>query len=258
MSTAVLESHLSHGRVERRPSLLRLTAVELRKMVDTRAGFWLLLSIFSLTVAALVTAYFAGSAEDHTFKAMFALAAFPSALLLPIVGILLVSSEWAHRTTLITFTLVPRRDRVLAAKLFAGVVLGIIALVIAAGLAALGAAIAQADPADAWSMSPQALGQLTLYVIASMLMGVGFGVALLSSPVAIVLYFLMPMGAIAVSAIPWFEDIVPWLDWWSSVSILADKPLSSTEWAHAGTSLAAWVLLPLIVGLWRITRSEVS
>ena len=65
-------------------------------MVDTRAGFWLLLTIFGLTVAALVTAYFTGSAEDHTFKQMFVLAAFPSALLLPIVGILLVSSEWAH------------------------------------------------------------------------------------------------------------------------------------------------------------------
>ena len=91
-----------------------------------------------------------------------------------------------------------------------------------------------------------------------MLMGVAFGVALLSSPVAIVLYFLMPMGAIAVSAIPWFDGVVPWLDGWSSVSILADKALSSTEWAHAGTSLAAWVLLPLIVGLWRITRSELS
>ena len=73
---------------------------------------------------------------------------------------------------------------------------------------------------------PAALGQLTLYVIASMLMGVAFGVALLSSPVAIVLYFLMPMGAIALSAIPWFDGAVPWLDWWSSVSILADKPLS--------------------------------
>lgn len=258
MSTAVLESHLSVRDVERRPSLLRLTAVELRKMVDTRAGFWLLLSIFGLTVAALVTAYFAGGPEDHTFKEMFVLAAFPSALLLPVVGILLVSSEWSNRTTLITFTLVPRRVRVLAAKLGAGVVLASIALVIALGLAALGAAIAQPDVDGAWSISPQLFGQLTLYVIASMLMGVAFGVALLSSPVAIVLYFLMPMGAIAVSAIPWFDGVVPWLDWWSSVSILADKPLSSTEWAHAGTSLAAWVLLPLVVGVWRVTRSEVN
>ena len=66
-------------------------------------------------------------------------------------------------------------------KVFAGGVLASIALVIAIGLGALGAAIAQPDVNGAWSISAQFFGQLTLYVIASMLMGVGFGVALLSS-----------------------------------------------------------------------------
>ena len=37
-----------------RPSLPRLTAVELRKMTDTRAGFWLLL-ITGFLAAAIVT-----------------------------------------------------------------------------------------------------------------------------------------------------------------------------------------------------------
>ena len=41
-------------------------------------------------------------------------------MLLPIVGILLVSSEWSQRTALITFTLVPQRMRVMSAKLAAG------------------------------------------------------------------------------------------------------------------------------------------
>jgi ABC-2 type transport system permease protein len=258
MSTAVLESRVSRLDVEKRPSLWRLTAVELRKMVDTRAGFWVLLGIFGLTVAALVTMFFAGSADDHTLKNMFVLAAAPSAILLPIVGILLVSSEWTQRTTLVTFTLVPRRARVLAAKVFAGVVLASVALLIALGLGALGTAIARPEAHGTWSLSPESFGQVALYVTASMLMGVGFGVLLLSSPLAIVLYFAMPIGLSAIGAIPWLRDIVPWLDWWSSVSILADKPLDATQWAHAGTTLAVWVVLPLIVGLWRITRSEVA
>ena len=33
------------------PDLARLTAVELRKMTDTRAGFWLLLAVVVLTIA---------------------------------------------------------------------------------------------------------------------------------------------------------------------------------------------------------------
>jgi ABC-2 type transport system permease protein len=258
MSTAVLEPQLSRHDVESRPGLGRLTAVELRKMVDTRAGFWLLLGIFGLTVAGLVTAYFTGSADDHTFKNMFVLAAAPSAILLPIVGILLVSSEWTQRTTLITFALVPHRARVLAAKVIAGAVLASLALLIAVGLGALGTAIAQPEVNGTWSLSPEFLGQVALYATASMLMGVGFGVMLLSSPLAIVLYLLMPIGASAIGAIPWFDGIVPWLDWWNSVSVLADKPLDATEWARAGTTLAMWMMLPLLIGLWRITRSEIT
>jgi ABC-2 type transport system permease protein len=258
MSTAVLESPLSDQNIERRPSLVRLTAVELRKMVDTRAGLWVLLGIFGLAVAALVTAFFAGGADDHTFKNMFVLAAAPSAILLPVVGILLVSSEWTQRTTLITFALVPRRVRVLAAKVFAGVVLASVALVISLGLGAVGTALAQPDVTGTWTLSPEFLGQVGLYVTASMLMGIAFGVMLLSSAPAIVLYFVMPIGLSAIGAIPWFDGIVPWLDWWGSVSVLADKPLDATEWARTGTTLALWVVVPLLAGLWRITRSDLS
>jgi len=54
------------------------------------------------------------------------------------VGILLVTSEWSQRASLITFTLVPHRSRVLAAKLLAGVSLAVIGfqVCLAAGLLA--------------------------------------------------------------------------------------------------------------------------
>src|SRR4051794_3662296 len=34
--------------------------------------------------------------------------------------------------------------------------------------------------------------------------------------------------------------------------------LSPTQWAQAGTALALWMLLPLLIGTWRITRREVA
>ena len=37
------------GRTEVRPPLSRLTRVELRKMVDTRSGFWLQLAVAALS-----------------------------------------------------------------------------------------------------------------------------------------------------------------------------------------------------------------
>jgi ABC-2 type transport system permease protein len=34
--------------------------------------------------------------------------------------------------------------------------------------------------------------------------------------------------------------------------------MSATQWAHAGTSLAIWMVLPLLIGAWRITRGDVT
>jgi hypothetical protein len=34
--------------------------------------------------------------------------------------------------------------------------------------------------------------------------------------------------------------------------------MSPTQWAQAGTSLAIWMVLPLLIGAWRITRYEVT
>jgi len=46
----------------------------------------------------------------------FALAITPGSILLAIIGILRVSSEWSQRTALITYTLVPKRMRVMAPR----------------------------------------------------------------------------------------------------------------------------------------------
>jgi hypothetical protein len=34
--------------------------------------------------------------------------------------------------------------------------------------------------------------------------------------------------------------------------------MSATQWAHAGTSLTIWMVLPLLIGAWRITRREIT
>lgn len=34
--------------------------------------------------------------------------------------------------------------------------------------------------------------------------------------------------------------------------------MSGTQWAHAGTALALWLLLPLLIGAYRVTRRDVS
>ena len=45
-------------------------------------------------------------------------------MLLPILGIMAATAEWTQRTGLVTFTLEPRRGRVVLAKALAALVLG--------------------------------------------------------------------------------------------------------------------------------------
>src|SRR3954464_5921764 len=112
-----------------RPGVGRLTRVELRKMLDTRAGFWLQVATVGLTVVAVVIRLAVGNPQDHTFRSVLEVGPAAARLLLGGLGILLVTPEWSQRTGLITFTLVPVRSRVLAAKLLASIALSLATLV---------------------------------------------------------------------------------------------------------------------------------
>ena len=58
----------------RAPGSTRLTAVELRKMTDTRAGFWLQLAVVALTVVVVATACLFARPEDQTLRSMLSIA----------------------------------------------------------------------------------------------------------------------------------------------------------------------------------------
>ena len=103
--------------VHARPGLGRLVAVELRKMLNTRAGFWLQIAMVALTALAVIARRVIGDGGDHTFACVLDVGLQPAAVLLPVAGILLVTSEWSQRTGMITFALVPVRSRILGAKL---------------------------------------------------------------------------------------------------------------------------------------------
>ena len=102
-----------------RPSAARLTAVELRKLVNTRSGFWVMLGVAAVTVALALVNGLANGGRDATYTHVFHDTLLPAAYLLPLLGVLAICGEWTQRTTLTTFTLVPVRPRVLLAKALA-------------------------------------------------------------------------------------------------------------------------------------------
>jgi hypothetical protein len=139
----------------------------------------------------------------------------------------------------------------------AAVVLSAAALVGCLAIAALGTAIAAPGLEHTWSLPVGFLFQVAVFVVTSLVTGVGFGALFLSSAPAIVLSFVLPLGWSALGSIPALEGTARWLDGSRSLSPMTEHLMSATEWARAGTTLAVWMLLPLAIGLWRIMRSEI-
>jgi ABC-type transport system involved in multi-copper enzyme maturation permease subunit len=226
-------------------------------MVDTRAGFWLQAAVAALTLLVVVLFCAFAHADDRNLWETFADAAIsPASVLLPVLGVLLVTSEWSQRTAMITFALVPERGRILAAKLVAGVLLALGAVAVCLPLSALGMLVAPGS-GDVWSLPPEALGRAILSVVLGMLIGLAFGTLLLNSAPAIVLYFVLPFVSAGVAAIPHVEPVAIWLDPTSSLSHLTADTMSGRQWAHLGTTLVLWLVVPLAVGAWRMARGEV-
>ena len=251
MTTAALS--LPAGRDER-PGLARLTLVELRKMTDTRAGFWLLLVVLALTVLVVLAFAIWADEEVRDYESMLAIGLQPASILLPVVGILLVASEWSQRTAQITFALVPHRMRVVAAKLLAGIVLALAALVFAMLMAVIGTVVAGAS--DAWSIDAKIFGQLVFYVVTAMIGGIAFGALFLASAPAIVLYFVAPIAWSIVGSFSFFKGPAEWLDSSRTIGPMVEEVLSAGDWAKVGTTLLVWMVLPLAIGMWRISRGD--
>ena len=195
-----------------RPGLGRLVAVELRKMVDTRAGLWLQITMVALTAAVVIARRVFGEGGDHTFAGVLDVGLQPAAVLLPITGILLVTSEWSQRTGMITFALVPVRSRVLVAKLIASLVLALATLVMAVAVVAAGVLVASPGLDGTWSDAATLIGQSAIFLTTGMVIGVAFGAVLLASTPAIVALFALPIAWTAVASLSVFAGVAPWLD----------------------------------------------
>ena len=237
----------------------RLIGVELRKMADTRAGMWLLIAIGVVTAAIVTIFFFAAPDDQRTFLGFMGTTAAPQGFLLPVLGILLVTSEWGQRTTLTTFTLEPSRLKVIAAKVVAALLLGLVAIVVAVALAALATVLA-GEP-GAWdNIGLDDFAKFGLLQMSGVLQGLAFGLIFLNSAAAIVTYFVLPL-AFSIVATLWsaLRDAAPWVDLGTSQQpLFSGVNLTGDQWAQLATSSAIWILLPFVAGLVRVMRAELK
>ena len=239
---------------ERRPGFGRLTRIERRKMLDTRSGQWFGIAVAAVTLLTVIITSQVNGERDATLARLFNNSVQPAAILLPVLGVLLVCGEWSQRTVLTTFTLVPDRARILRAKLAASIVAACAAFAICLACSIIFGEFVPA-PDGAGSLSLVVVAQGLLFLVATMVIGVAF---MLSAP-AIVIYLLLPTAWDALSStIHPLKTLSHWLAIGPTLGPLATHSFSATDWAHAGTTLALWMVLPLIVGVWRSARRDVN
>ncbi|MFC5729669.1 MULTISPECIES: ABC transporter permease subunit [Nocardioides] len=243
----------------------RVLEVELRKMFDTRSGFWLMASIVIASAIATVVTVTLGDRGSLTFDSFAASVGSPMSIVLPIIGVLAVTSEWSQRTALTTFTLVPGRGRVILAKLVNVLMVGVVSMLIALGVGALGnlvnAAITGDDPV--WDIAASTFAQIVLANELGMLLGFALGLLMRSSPAAIVGYFVVNLvlpglsGALAASQ-EWWADNAGWFDINQTRFLLFDSTLTGQEWTQLAVTSLIWIGLPFAIGLRLVMRSEVK
>lgn len=268
MSTTTLDSPVAAVPARRLRSTepiptTRIIGVELQKMFDTRSGFWLLaggalVSVIATIITALV--------DPHLNYSAFAAAiGAPLSVILPMTGILAVTSEWSQRTGLTTFTMVPHRGRVIAAKLAATLLVGIATIAIAFSVGALGNVVGSAIAGQHTVWDIGFVNALTIFLAdgLGMLMGFTLGVLIRNSPGAIVAYFVyalvLPAAFGALSAFQaWFRHAHGWVDFRFASSQLYDSGVTGTDWAHLAVSGLIWLVIPLAIGLRMVVRSEVK
>lgn len=266
MSTATLHAP-SHSAVTPDAAVTgipfgRLLRVELRKLVDTRAGFWLLAAIGIITVAVIGVFLFAAEPDQLTYLNFIGATATPQSLLLPVLGILAVTTEWTQRTGLVTFTLEPSRARIAVAKLVAVVLVGLLAVVVALGVAAVGnvAGMVLMDGSGSWSIEAANIRDFSVLQLIAVVQGFAFGMLLMNTAAAIVLYYVLPIAwNVLFTLVGSLESSAPWLDFNTAIGpVYEGHTLQGDDWAHVAVSGSIWVLLPLALGLVRLLRREVK
>lgn len=245
----------------------RLVSVEVRKTYDTAAGRWLLITIGILTTVVMGIALAVSTVQniDMNYGTFIATTAYTTSILLPILGILVVTSEWGQRTAMVSFTLEPSRGRVIGAKLAAGLILALGAAlyaVVTGAVANLIYAGIEGVPASWEFGAPMFFGFLGVQTL-GMITGFGLATLLLSTPAAIVVYFvysfvLPALFAIGAQFLSWFADVAKWIDFGGAQAPLAAGTMHGADWAHLAVAGVIWLVLPLVIGLWRVLRAEVK
>jgi ABC-2 type transport system permease protein len=246
-------------------NLLRSEFLKLRTAPRTTLG--LTLGLLAITVLGSASTASSASGEFGNNSAVWDLMelASISAVFTLILGILIVTWEYRHGTITPTLLAAPRRERVMAAKLFTALVTGAVLAVVCLGLA-LGIAAVWLGGLDIERGQWELAGRIVLGAALWSAFGLGIGAAIQSQVGTIVsslIWFLLVENILSV--IPRVERIADYLPGSaidrlvSTEALRNDAGTVSTAYGLWGAALlaTAYVVGALVIGTVLVQRRDV-
>lgn len=193
-----------------------------------------------------------------------------------LIGTLMVTAEFRHKTLTPTFLATPKRGLVLWAKMLVGILLGVLygVIGIAASVGASAGFLAgygldtEFLSVDTWAM----LGRMLLAYVLWVLVGIGVGVLVRNQVGAIVgvlvfTQFLEPVGRAAAAFVEGLSDVTQYLPGAASDALVGASVFSmstpgatvaSLEWWVGGLVLLGYAVVFIVLGQLFSWRRDVS
>ncbi|GAA2034906.1 ABC transporter permease [Terrabacter terrae] len=260
---------------------------ELRKLFTTRLWWGMAIAVFVAGAAFAVLFAFVftsdavrgpGAAAAPQTDAALAKAVFTSGLqvgyLLTLsIGVLTIGSEYRHQTITATFLAIPRRGRVMAAKVISllaiGVLYGLLSLAGAVGAGTLVLTSKGVAPfADPSIWRTLALSLLVLGLWA--LIGLGAGILIPNQVAALLIsvavaWIVEPVLGLVLALTDWGKNVSPYLPSRATSAMLEstsggfdNQPLHELSWWAGALVLMAYAAVMAGLGTWRTLRSDIS
>jgi len=274
-------------------SLANASRSELTKQFTT-AMWWILAAVLlayvGVTAGGLAATFGALSTGVIPAEATTSGSSLPSEVIPPLIyslatsvgyvfplliGTLLVTSEFRHKTLTPTFLAVPRRGVALSAKVIAGVVMGVlyaaVALVAAVGVGALALAVVGVDTrlgeGDTWAM----IARMCVAFVLWTLIGIGIGTLVRNQIAAVVgvlafTQFVEPIARTVASFIDGVSAVTTYLPGAASDALvgasiytsLGGASASALPWWGGGLVLLGYGAVLLAIGYPTSWRRDVA
>ena len=255
MSQSTLQPAPLH-RSTRQVGFTRLVTVEIRKLVDTRSSLAIfsILAFIALTLVVGLAVISTNQGTPVTFTSLAGSIGLFTTLAMPLIGIMGMTSDTAHRTTVVYYPLLRGRAGQFWAKVLAAALLAVALQFFVFLLSAVVAAAMGGGGAGAFDGAGQELWDGLAASLLSTMFGVAIAAAIRRTALAITTVILVSLvgNGLILTLLP---DASGYFSTITALGALMGGPGAPTA-LEVASSLTLWYLVPLGIGWWITEKSE--